>query len=61
MDLRKIKIQKQFCDKMGLIVDVPKPGYGSSNDGNTARRFFFNPKLSSEITGINFIVRQVLF
>ena len=38
---------------MGLLVDKPKPGYGSTNDGNTARRFFYNPNLSSEITGVN--------
>ncbi|KYN11114.1 hypothetical protein ALC57_16738 [Trachymyrmex cornetzi] len=38
---------------MGLIVDIPKPGFGSSNDGNTSRRFLANPKLSSEITGVD--------
>lgn len=37
---------------MGLIVDKPKPVYGSTNDGNTARRFFQNPELSAKITGI---------
>lgn len=37
---------------MGLLVDKPKPGCGSTNDGNTARRFFSNPDLSSKITGI---------
>ncbi|VVC38914.1 Hypothetical protein CINCED_3A013933 [Cinara cedri] len=26
MDLRKIKIEKEFREKMGLIVNVPKPG-----------------------------------
>lgn len=38
---------------MGLIVDKPKPGYGSSNDGNTARLFFRNPELPSTITGLD--------
>lgn len=38
---------------MGLLVDIPKPGYGTTNDGNTARRFFSNPELSSEITGVD--------
>lgn len=28
-------------------------GKGNTNDGNTARRFFSNPEISSEITGIN--------
>lgn len=50
---RKMKIQNAFKTKMGLIIDIPKQSYGSSNDGNTSRRFFQNYKLSSEITGIN--------
>lgn len=37
---------------MGLILDVPKQGSGNTNDGNTARRFFENPILSSKITGV---------
>ncbi|XP_030763922.1 uncharacterized protein LOC115888358 isoform X1 [Sitophilus oryzae] len=55
----KKKIQAEFKSRMGLIVDKPKPGYGSSNDGNTARCFFYNPELSSEILGIdkNLIVK----
>lgn len=50
---RKKHIQKEFYEKLGLIVDKPKPNYGSSNDGNTARRFFQNYEISSDITGIN--------
>lgn len=53
LETRKLSIQNSFREKMGLIVDIPKPGFGTTNDGNTARRFFANPKLSSEITGIN--------
>lgn len=50
---RKRDIQHQFFSKMGLIVDRPKPGgSGNSNDGNTARRFFNNPKVSAKITGV---------
>lgn len=53
MKLRKNKIQSQFKKDMGLIVDMPKAGgSGTSNDGNTARRFFANAALSSRITGI---------
>ena len=37
----KRTIQAQFRGRLGLIVDKPKPGFGNSNDGNTARRFFF--------------------
>ncbi|KAJ4430721.1 hypothetical protein ANN_19312 [Periplaneta americana] len=40
MTLLKESIQKSFRAKMGLIIDRPKPGgSGTSNDGNTARRF----------------------
>ncbi|XP_030755994.1 uncharacterized protein LOC115882218 [Sitophilus oryzae] len=49
----KKRIQAEFKSKLGLLVDKPKPGYGSTNDGNTARVFFYNPDLSSEITGVD--------
>ena len=48
-----MRIQLDFKTKMGLIVDKIKPGYGSTNDENTARTFFKNVEISSEITGIN--------
>lgn len=47
------RIQQEFKSQLGLIVDKPKPGFGSSNDGNTARRFFENSFISSSITGID--------
>lgn len=49
----KKRIQSEFRLKMALLVDKPKPGFGSTNDGNTARRFFKNLKLSAEITNID--------
>ena len=49
----KARIQQDFRDRCGLIVDKPKPGFGNTNDGNTARRFFQNPELAAEITGID--------
>lgn len=56
---RKKTIQEKFRSELGLIVDVPKTGFGNSNDGNTSRRFFSNPELAAEITGIalDFIYR----
>lgn len=48
---RKKSIQ-QFKNEMGLIVDVPKSGFGNANDGNTSR-FFMNPDLSARITGVD--------
>lgn len=50
---RKSKITTRFYKEMGLVVDQPKQGGGNSNDGNTARKFFKNPLLVSQITGIN--------
>ncbi|CAG9834500.1 unnamed protein product [Diabrotica balteata] len=49
----KEKVQKCFRAEMGLLVDIPKAGYGNSNDGNTSRRFFQNTECSSRITGLN--------
>ena len=49
----KLRIQKEFREEMGLIIDVPKHGAGNSNDENTARRFFRDPELTSEITGVD--------
>lgn len=48
-----MRIQKEFRDRTGLIVDHPKPGCGNSNDGNTARRFFANPEISADITKVD--------
>lgn len=53
ISIRKHEIQNNFKEKMGLIVDKVKNGYGTTNDGNTARRFFSNIELASEITGVD--------
>lgn len=37
-----------------MIVDRPKANYGNTNDGNTSRRFFENPALAADITGIDY-------
>lgn len=50
---RKEIIQSKFRTQMGLIVDIPKQGSGTTNDGNTARRFFENPGVVSMITNID--------
>nr|CAI5842174.1 unnamed protein product [Callosobruchus analis] len=52
LETRKAGIKLKLKTQMGLIVDKPKPGYGSSNDGNTARRFFENAEISSTIKDI---------
>lgn len=57
---RKTFIQSEFWTRMGLIVDKPKAGgSGTSNDGNTARKFLENPDMSADITGLdkNLLIR----
>lgn len=53
IDETKKDIQTRFKNKLSLIVDKPKPGFGNSNDGNVARKFFQNFKVSSSITNID--------
>jgi hypothetical protein len=49
---RKHLIKVRFRKTMGLLVDVPTPGGGgTTNDGNTARRFSRDPTLPASITG----------
>jgi len=49
---RKLEIQEELRTKMGLLVDVPKPGCGNTNDGNRSQKFFADPELAGAITGI---------
>lgn len=51
---KKAEIQERFRNETGLLIDMPKANFGNTNDGNTSRRFFDNPELASDITGINF-------
>lgn len=54
LETRKHIIQQKFKSELGLLIDVPKAGgSGTSNDGNTARRFFNNSTQSADITGID--------
>jgi len=53
VEQRKREIQAAFRIRTGLLVDVVKQGKGTSNDGNTARKFFADPKLSAAITGLD--------
>lgn len=51
---KKKYIQDRFRTETGLLIDMPKHSFGNTNDGNTSRRFFENPRLASEITGIDY-------
>lgn len=54
LSTKKMYIQAQFREKMGLVIDKPRSGgSGTSNDGNTARKFFKNSTVSAQITNIN--------
>ncbi|KAL6420764.1 hypothetical protein ACFW04_013877 [Cataglyphis niger] len=45
--------KNKFRFQLRLLIDIPKSGYGNTNDGNTARRFFQNPTKSVEITALS--------
>lgn len=50
---KKKVITDAFKQEMGLLIDVVIQGKGSTNDGNTARRFFASPGKVAEITGLD--------
>ncbi len=53
MEARKKQIREKIENRTrGILVDQPKPGYGSTNTGNIARIFFQNFKKSAEITRV---------
>ncbi|GFT00640.1 uncharacterized protein TNCV_141851 [Trichonephila clavipes] len=45
-------MEEKFWHQKGLLVDAPKPGFRTSNYGNTARAFFQNLVTALSITGI---------
>lgn len=53
VEKRKKALQAAFRAKMGLLIDIVKQGKGTSNDGNTARKFFADSQLSADITGLD--------
>lgn len=50
---RKDMTQREFKEQMGLLIDIVKQGFGTTNDGNTARKFFRNYEKTAEITKID--------
>lgn len=53
LEARKKVIQDRFKDELNLLIDIVKQGSGTTNDGNTARRFFECPDKTAEITGLD--------
>lgn len=52
-DARNKIVQNRFKTELGLLIDVVKQGYGTTNDGNTAIRFFEDPEKTAAITGLD--------
>ena len=50
---KKKEIQDKLRQELGLIVDIPLQGSGTSNDGNSARIFFNNYEIVHRITGMD--------
>lgn len=50
---RKQEIIQKIREELNLLVDIPKQGYGTTNDGNTARKFFRKYSVTSAITGVD--------
>ncbi|XP_026315853.1 uncharacterized protein LOC113227183 [Hyposmocoma kahamanoa] len=53
LQTRKKLIQNKFKDELNLLIDIVKQGSGTTNDGNTARKFFEFPKKTATITGLD--------
>ena len=51
--IRKDKIKENLQTELGLKVDTVKQGFGTYNDGNSARRFFEAYDISARITGVD--------
>lgn len=52
-EIRKKRIQSDLKSQLSITVDVVKRGYGTTNDGNTARRFFSEPEIVASILGLD--------
>ncbi|KAF0308141.1 hypothetical protein FJT64_020619 [Amphibalanus amphitrite] len=51
---QKQRIQTEFRQRLGLLIDQPLPGgAGTTNDGNSARRFFLEHETSADILGLD--------
>ena len=51
---KKASVQKDLLSELNLVVDVPRTGgSGTSNDGNTARKFFQAHDTSATVLGVD--------
>lgn len=49
IEQEKCKIVTELHEKVGIVVDKVKPGFGTTNTGNIAKRFFSQPDIVAEI------------
>ena len=49
----KQRIQNECRERLSLVIDMPKQGFGTSNTGNTARRVLENAEEFADITGLD--------
>lgn len=56
----KIRKKKEYTRTIQmetrLLIDIVKQSVGTSNDGNTARRFFENPSVTAKIPELDEII-----
>lgn len=50
---RELNMKIAFREQLGLRISEPMPSGGNSNDGNTARKYFKEWEIVSEITGLD--------
>ncbi|XP_043262271.1 uncharacterized protein LOC122403056 [Colletes gigas] len=50
---RKKMIKRKLKEEMHILVDIPKPGFGTTNTGNVARTYYENYTTTANITGVN--------
>lgn len=57
MQARKEMTQHEFKEQMGVLIDIVKQGFRTTNNGNTARKFFREYVKTAHITKVeeNFI------
>lgn len=53
MEQRKKEVQESLKRELQITVDVVKQGSGTTNDGNTARKFFSDPQKTALATGVD--------
>lgn len=55
INLRKTEIRHAVRNLIVILLDIPKAGFGNTNNGNTSRRFFSGPEPVSRFTPIDSI------